>query len=625
MCGILGLIHAQPPIPDQAKSAMNKIARRGPDHLDGNQVTEDTWFAHARLSIIDLSTNGHQPYQYDHLVITFNGVIYNYKKLKRTLINKGYNFISSSDTEVLIKAWHFWGEVALLKLDGFFSFAVYDKRKQTSYVCRDTIGKKPLYWRHWHDGIAFASRLDAIETITQKENILPEAIQWLFYLKYIPEPLTALRNIFKLERGHCLVCNSDGVSIYKWSNLKGVDTSAQKGTPATQKTLKASIEQAVEIRLTSDVPISCLLSGGIDSTIVATIAAQKIKLDSFTLAINSAKNRLQFDESSIARKTAAIIGTNHHEISLNETAVLDIINPLFETILDEPLADPAVILNHHIFSKVSESHKVCLTGDGADELFGGYRRHRGHIISQSALLNNFLSRPIAKSLGQLIPDRRDSRNMEILRLARRYLMAVGNATNNGQNWLTKDDITESNFTNNLDHKNEFTEKVKALELGNRDLDSINMMLALEVAMTVPNQMMVKVDRTSMDQGIEVRSPFLDQSVVANAFSFEGKEKLTMNEGKTILRKMFRDDLPAHVFKERKRGFDLPIKEWLDGPLQAHLVKAMDKDFHSSIGIKTETVQAWVTDLKERGSHTASNHLWTLMGAKIWFDGRSDLK
>jgi asparagine synthase (glutamine-hydrolysing) len=621
MCGILGLVHAQPPTSDQAKHAMAKIARRGPDHLDSHQINDNTWFAHSRLSIIDLSEKGHQPYQFDHLVITFNGVIYNYKELRKILTKKGYNFSSSSDTEVLIKAWHYWGDAALHKIDGFFSFAIYDKRHKTTYLCRDKIGKKPLFWRHWNAGVAFASRIDAVEAITQKEHIFTKAIQWLFYLKYIPEPLTALKNIFKLERGHCLVCNADGVHMYKWAKLKGVDSTSQQTVPATAEALKTSIEKAVEARLSADVPVSCLLSGGIDSSIVATIAARKTKLDSFTLAIGSQKNRKQFDESSVARKTAAIIGTNHHEIRLDESALLDVINPLFETILDEPLADPAAILNHHIFSKVSEGHKVCLTGDGADELFGGYRRHRGHVIAQSALLNNHLSRPFAKMLGRFMPDRRDSNYMEILRLARRYLMAVGSATNGGHNWLKNDDINESSFTDSLDQNSKFATKMQALGFDRQALDPINAMLALEIALTIPNQMMVKIDRTSMDLGVEVRSPFLDQAVIANAFSLPGKKKVNMVKGKIILREIFHGDLPAHVLEEKKRGFDLPVREWLEGPLQAHLHSALDEEFHSAIGLKTKTVQTWVNDLKKHGSNTASNHLWTLIGLKIWFDAR----
>ena len=176
------------------------------------------------------------------------------------------------------------------------------------------------------------------------------------------------------------------------------------------------------------------------------------------------------------------------------------------------------------------------------------------------------------------------------------------------------------------HKNldayEFAKKIKTIGVNQQESDSINKMLSLEIALTIPNQMMAKIDRTSMDLGIEVRSPFLDQTVIENAFSIPGKKKVALSKGKKILRNMFQSDLPAHVLEEKKRGFDLPIKEWLDGPLQAHLSSALDEDFHLAIGIKTEIVQAWVADLKERGSHTASNHLWTLMGIKIWFDARS---
>ena len=617
MCGILGIVHAGAINLDKVSASFSKIARRGPDHMGLTQIGQDSCFAHARLSIVDLSEKGNQPYCFENLVITFNGMIYNYLPLREELRSAGYNFESSSDTEVLIKAWHWWGPEALHRLDGFFSFGLYDKRQECLFLCRDKIGKKPLYWREWHGGLAFASRLDAIETLTKQEQLCTDAIQWLFYLKYIPEPLSALKNVHKIERGGLLRFDKTGVKIERWGSIKGVDYRSSSHAAVTDENLKFSIEKAVSSRLVADVPVSCLLSGGIDSTIISTIASRSVKLNTFTLAIESKRNTAQFNESAIAHQTAKIIKSDHHEIMLNERAIADSMEHLFEQVFDEPIADPAAALNHQIFRKVSSMSKVCLTGDGADEVFGGYRRHQGQLLSNHIFFNNKITKFLIRPLSSLVPDRRDNWALEKLRLVARYLQAVEHTSTSGQAWLTNPDIIGSMFSNDFDHVAALNKKVEGTQLSETDADQINKMLAFEVASTIPNQMMVKVDRTSMDSGVEVRSPFLDQQVVELAFTRNGGDKVRIGRGKAILRSIFKAELPSHVVKQRKRGFDLPIMELLEGPLRNHLEDASCRDFHAQIGIRSATVERWLADAKNHRSHSAANHLWTLIGLKIW--------
>ena len=617
MCGILGFIHTSGINSNQLNSSLFKIARRGPDHQGSTQIDHESFFAHSRLSIIDLSERGHQPYSFQQLVITFNGMIYNYRSIRDELRDAGYKFESSSDTEVLIKAWHFWGPKSLDKLEGFFSFGLYDRNKKVLFLCRDKIGKKPLYWRKWHGGLVFASRLDAIETLTQPEPVCPEAVQWLFYLKYIPEPLTAVKDIHKLERGHLLKFDKNGVQIEKWGGLQGVDQAKSNPLAASTANLKLSIEEAVNSRLVADVPISCLLSGGIDSTVIATIASRSVRLNTFTLAIESKKNKSQFDESLIARQTAKELRSNHHEIRLNEQAVLNSIEHLFNRVFDEPIADPAAVLNQHIFKHVSEFSKVCITGDGADEIFGGYRRHQGHLLSNHFAFNNVIAKRIIGYGRSLIPDRRETWALEQLRYVARFLKAAEYASDSGHRWLVNTDITGSMFRNDFDHATAFDRRVEDQNVAGPELDQINKMLALELLSTIPNQMMVKVDRTSMDTGLEVRSPFLDQKVIELAFTRSGKDKVRFGRGKALLRSMFKAELPSHVLKQRKRGFDLPVLEMLEGPLRQQLENALCKDFHAEIGIRSETVDTWVASTKAHKSNAAANHLWTLMGLKQW--------
>lgn len=620
MCGILGMTGSSRPQQSDITSAMRLIANRGPDHQDTIPIDNRAWFGHARLSIIDLSAAGNQPYQFDHLTLAFNGMIYNHHALREELRRKGYDFQSTSDTEVLIKAWHCWGHDALSKLDGFFAFAIYDQNEESLHLCRDPLGKKPLYWRHWQNGIVFASRLDAVEALSQQEPFNQEAVPWLFYLKYIPAPMTAVHNIFKLEPGHHLTHSASGTHITRWSKTYGLHPGGEKPSGQSPEDLKQSIINAVEKRLEADVPVSTLLSGGLDSTIVTTIASRFVKLDSFTLAIKSAGNNLQFDESSIATQTAKALGTTHHTIMMTEDDALQSMDGLFSTVFDEPFADPASVLNHLIFSQLSKQSKVCLTGDGADELFGGYRRHQGHLMAQHPMANNPIMRMLAKTIGPLLPDRRDNPVLEKLRLVRRYLMALNHAHKDGRSWLCREDVTQDWFTFKTDYQDDFASWVDDAA-ASHDMDSINRLLSLEMQWTIPGQMMVKTDRTSMDVGVEVRSPFLDQDVIETAFTLNGGLKLRRNNGKAILRSLFRDDIPHHIFDERKRGFEMPLKTWLIGPFAGYLDTVKDPRFMAMIGLKEDVVQEWITSLYHQNAATAADHLWTLISLKKWMDAR----
>ena len=629
MCGILGLVGQHPPDKAKIHKAMQLIANRGPDHQDNLKINDQAWFGHTRLSIIDLSAAGHQPFQFENLTLGFNGIIYNHKTLRQDLEAKGYDFHSTSDTEVLIKAWHCWGVDALPKLDGFFAFALYDKKDQKLYLCRDSLGKKPLYWRYWNQGsenqgIAFASRLDAVEAITAKEPLNKDAIPWLFYLRYIPSPMTAVQNIFKLDRGHYLVHTNTNTEIHKWSKTYGIDRDGIKPHHTSPKSLKENIISAVQKRLEADVPVTCLLSGGLDSTIITTLAARFIKMDSFTLAITSQKNDLLFNEADIAAKTAAALGTNHHTITLTEDDALASMEVLFKRVFDEPFADPASILNHLIFSQVSKQSKVCLTGDGGDELFGGYRRHQGYLMAHHPLANNPLTRTLAKVIAPLLPDRRDHAFLEKLRLLRRYLTALnqntqdGHSTQDGRSWLCRHDIVPHLFIIESDHAKRFSEWPHEATPG---MDVINAFLSLEMQWTIPGQMMVKTDRTSMDVGVEVRSPFLDRDVVCSAFALPGPSKLKRNQGKAILRDLFGQEIPSHVLSEPKRSFDIPLQAWLKGPFDSYMRGVADDEFLHQIGLKPQTVANWIEILKRSNSFSVAEYLWALIGLKSWYDAR----
>lgn len=618
MCGIIGLVGSSRPNATKVKEAMLLIANRGPDYHGDTFINNCVWFGHARLAILDLTSAGNQPYQFQNLTLTFNGMIYNHKSIRFELDMLGYKFRSCSDTEVLIKAWHCWGEKALDKMDGFFAFSIYDSNREELFLCTDHISKKPLYWRRWKGGIAFASRLDALEAITEKQPLNREAVPWLFTLKYIPAPLTAVEGIFKLERGNILTFKKSDITIKRWSKTYGLDQLEPEKLSISSNKLKASIIAAVEKRLEADVPVCTLLSGGLDSTIVTTLASRMAKIESFTLAIQGEGNEALFNEAPIASLTATSLGIKHHVFSLSEVDVLSSLEGLFSRVFDEPFADPASLLNHLIFEKVSSHFKVCLTGDGADELFGGYRRHQGHLMYNNPLANNWLMRKIGPLISSILPDRRDSAVFEKIRLLRRYLETIQKASTDGRIWLCRPNIYADDFTNPTDVIAQFEGWQNEAAI---NMDAINSLLSAEMQWTIPGQMMVKTDRTSMDVGVEVRSPFLDREVIENAFTLPGIQKLQPNRGKAILREVFFDDLPSNIFEQRKRGFELPLQAWLNGPFAKYIENIKDCDFLNEIGLKPGVVNSWTNAIRGKQSSEATEHIWTLIGLHMWIKNR----
>ena len=305
-------------------------------------------------------------------------------------------------------------------------------------------------------------------------------------------------------------------------------------------------------------------------------------------------------------------------MDLEENDALESMENLFSNIFDEPFADPASILNHLIFRRVASHYKVCLTGDGADELFGGYRRHQGHLLAQNSLFKNTLVRRMASVVASTLPDRRDSVFHEKVRLMARFLSSLENASSNGISWLSRSDTTLDNHISSFDvvsHLCEWENKAA------NNIDHINSLLSAEMQWTIPNQMMVKIDRTSMDVGLEVRSPFLDKTVIENAFSLPGSMKLKRGRGKAILRELFQHDLPPHIFNEKKHGFEMPLGTWLNGPFKKYTEAIMDDEFLEEIGVCNDLVDKWLSNLKLKKSNSAAEYLWTLIGLNVWLKNR----
>ncbi|MBL6447335.1 asparagine synthase (glutamine-hydrolyzing) [Fulvivirga sp. 29W222] len=546
-------------------NATMALDRRGPDFQD---IYNDNIVAlgHRRLSIIDTTASGHQPMtdESGRYVIVFNGEIFNYKSLKQGLMAKGINFSSSSDTEVLLYLYITEGKDCLQKLNGFFAFAIYDKEEQSVFIARDRMGIKPLYYMNDENRVLFASEMKSILTYGIEKNIDYTALYTYLQLNYIPAPKTIFKDVKKLLPGHSLLIKNGKVvteCFYKVPFDKNKYTSLSYGDQKDK--LFQLMEQSVQRRLVADVPIGSFLSGGIDSSVIATLA-HRHKPDLHTFSIGY-KDEKFFDETEYARLVAKKIGSEHTVFSLTNNDLYKHVNDILDYI-DEPFADSSAIAVY-ILSKETRKHSVvALSGDGADELFSGYNKHsaflkmiKGGIAAQAvgtltpvwSLLPKSRSNPLTNKFRQL---HRFGKGMK-LTSKERYWQWAGFASEPDINrLLSPNTLSSINRQNYLNFKHNILQKIPEKE-------DINDILYTDINLVLPDDMLTKVDRMSMANSLEVRVPFLDHEVVEFAFSLPVSSKINGHIRKRIVQDSFRDILPQELYNRPKKGFEVPLLKW----------------------------------------------------------------
>ena len=377
MCGFIGIVSTKPLfrnslMDNQFSKAYLNLKSRGPDEK-GIYTDENSYLLHTRLKILDLSPLSAQPMVKNNYTICFNGEIYNFQEIKNKLIKKGYYFKSSGDTEVILCAWQEWGEKMLQKLDGMFSFAIWDKKNKNLFLARDRFGKKPLVYCIKSNNIYFASDVRSLSCIAEGGEVNNEAIHSLFRFRFIHEPMTIYKNFYKLPPGSLMCFNRYGKKIRYWYHLKEF----KKATNRTNiKSLKHTIENAIKKRLISDVPIGVFLSSGLDSAIIIhTLAEMGKKIPTFTIGFKNEAS--YYNESENAKKISDYYGFENKTILLNSKKTVASINDVLDA-SDEPFADSSSIPTFMISEAVKNDIKVALTGDGGDELFGGYRKYSAY-------------------------------------------------------------------------------------------------------------------------------------------------------------------------------------------------------------------------------------------------------
>lgn len=632
MCGIAGIVDLagidRRQIAPRLALAERRLAPRGPDGR-GTWIDDRCALVHTRLAVIDLSDAAAQPMAAHGRVISYNGEIYNYAALRDQLTALGHRFASRSDTEVLLAGWAEWGPQLLDRLVGMFAFALWDAKRGELLFARDRFGQKPLLFACDGCRLAFASDLVALgHLLDRRLAIDPAALRLLFALRYVPEPWTIAAGARKLPAGHLAVFSAAGLAVRRWYRLPAESSERYHDPQQAAEELRRGFDAAVSDRLVADVPVGAFLSGGLDSAIVAaSLAAGKQQVRTFTVGFRDASD--YYEERPAARRVAEHLGLEHVEIEVGPEETLQVLDAVFDG-LDEPFADSSAIPTYLLSRETRRHVTVTLSGDGADEVFGGYRKYLGELYAERYRhLPPWLRRAVIERFAARLPEGKDRPWLERARRLRRFVAHAGKPPAARQaGWARQlgDGELDALFSPAVPATGATVDAiVEELRRETGESDPINAMLAADIALVLAGDMLVKVDRMSMANGLEVRCPFLDHRVVACAAAMPGRYKLHGHTGKWILRKTFRDRLPAEVFTRPKKGFEVPIARWLTGELRELTRRAIDPARLRAEGLfRPELPGRWFAEL-EAGRRDTAWPLWTLVCFRAWAERHGEIR
>jgi asparagine synthase (glutamine-hydrolysing) len=604
-----------------------RIEHRGPDAVGVREIAQEgvnLHLAHRRLSIIDLSTAADQPFVKNGLHLSYNGELYNFREIRATLEGRGVRFVTHSDTEVVLEAWRAWGTDALRRFRGMFAFALYDESSRSVFLARDPLGIKPLYVMPRGAGVLFSSELKSIVAAVGPElTVDPSALvaSMLFY--FLPDEQTAVKEVYKLPAGTWAQWRADGTtrSGRFWDPVTEAAAAAEQ-QPAD---LAAVIEESVAAHLVADVPVASFLSGGLDSSLVTAIAARRNpSIEAYTITFRPEDQRLEAmpDDATYARKMAAHLGIRLHEIEI-QPDIVDML-PRVVDILDEPIGDPAAI-NTVLMCRAARDAgvKVLLSGMGADELFGGYRKHLACLIGARyqnlpALLR---SRVISPGVNRL-PVAALGRGLRYSRWAKRFLSFAE---------LPEEAAFRRSYTlYDADEASALLDPTLAglvdgvlgahrrMYLGGGMHDHVNRMCLTDCRMFLPGLNLAYTDRSSMSASTEVRVPFVDPQVFRAAFSIPGSSKIRGRAQKVPLREAAEQWVPREIIDRPKASFGAPLRAWVTndlGPLIDDVL--LGGELVGSGFLNAAPLRAMVADQRS-GRRDESKQLWQLLSMELWY-------
>jgi asparagine synthase (glutamine-hydrolysing) len=623
MCGITGFFsfnNSAETYRSKIDAAVEAIKSRGPDS-NGLYIDKNVGFGHTRLSIIDTSDAGSQPFidSSGRYALVFNGEFYNHNEYRAELVSDGIKFKSGSDTEVLLYLLIKYGENAIEKINGCFAFAFYDSISEKIIAARDRMGINPLVYYTDSEKFIFASEMKALYAFGIPKELNTAAVYTYFQLNYLPANISMLKNVNKLEPGNYLVVDKSGISVKSYYKIpNSVLTDNYDDYQTASKKLRDLLDSAVERRLMSDVPLGCFLSGGIDSTVITALAAGHTKhLNTFSIGF---KDEEFFDETSFAEIVAKRYKTNHTSFKISND---DLLNNLTEMLdyLDEPFADSSA-LAVNILSKLTRTKvTVALSGDGADEIFAGYNKHAAHFNASYARAKEKIAAAM-NPLWKVVPKSRNSKVSNFARQLDRFATGF-KLSPDERYWYWASIGSESYVSSLLDipiDYAEFSQRKNKYVNSNVGLEDINQVLYTDMQLILPGDMLTKTDLMSMANSLEVRTPFLDHTVVNYAFSLPSHYKINSNQRKKILKDCCSDLIPKELINRPKHGFEVPLLKWF----RNELWQMIDKDLLSEEFVTNQGLFNYneISKLKKKifssGPEDSAAKIWALIVFQHWW-------
>lgn len=641
MCGITGAVSLNKDknnCLNYIEQATEKLNKRGPDSK-GIFNKDKIAFGHRRLSIIDVSNNALQPMTdpSQRYTICFNGEIYNFGVYRRLLEEEGVQFKSTSDTEVLLHLYIKHGENCLEKLNGFFAFAIWDNVDQTLFLARDRMGIKPLYYWFNESQLCFASEMKSLLEYQIPKKIDQASLFEYLQLNYIPAPNTIFEDVFKLPPAHYLKLSlkaeniSEQIEPIPYYQVPTSSFNTRDLNPSNYSSAKRNLatllDNSVQKRMVSDVPLGSFLSGGIDSSVIASLASRHTdKLNTFSIGFS---DNPFFDETEYAELVAKKIGSAHHTFRLNNQDFFEAMGG-FMNYLDEPFADSSA-LNVYLLSQETRKHvTVALSGDGADEMFSGYNKHYAEFRVRNPSIKDKLA---VKASGLLknLPQGRESKIANLNRQIQKFSKGVS-LTNKERYWYWATFRSEEHANYLL--KESYQEKEQRLTdlaysykkrkeqiLKNiSKTGNFNEVLYTDTHLVLPNDMLFKVDSMSMANSLEVRTPFLDHEVVNFAFQIPVEFKINANTRKKILKDAFQNLLPEELLNRPKQGFEIPLLDWLKNEMKDKIENEyLSEAFIEEQGIfNYPAIQRELNRLSSNNPGDVAGTIWNLVVFQHWY-------
>ena len=618
MCGIYGfsLKKFSKNPKSVLKKMSEKIYHRGPDQT-GLYIDDNVAMGIQRLSILDIK-NGTQPIYSNNkrYVIVHNGEVYNYLKLKNYLQKKGYQFETNTDTEVIVNLFQHKGKKCLNDLNGMFAFAIYDLKKKEIFIGRDRYGIKPIYFYYDVEQFIFASELKGIlchESV--KPSISPDSIDLYLTMEYVPSPYTIFNDIYKLEKGHFLLYDNSKLKKEKWYDISFTPKLMYKKEIDYINKLDTLMKDSVRFRTISDVSIGCFLSGGLDSSLITYYLSEisKEKVKTFSIGFED----YSFDETNYANIISKHFDTDHNAETFSESKMFELLPNVWKN-MDEPFADPSLLPTFLLSHFTNQQVKVCLSGDGADEIFAGYPTYLAHKIA--SLIPKQLYSLISQT-SSFLPVRH--RNMSFDFKLRQFSRGLRYRNKERhQYWLGsfKNNEKQKNylkyFKDSLSNENNLKQILKQ---NSNELKDWEINLEQDFNFYLTDDMLVKIDRTSMANSLEVRVPYLDHNIVEFMVKCPSKLKYHGITSKYLLKQLAKKYLPHEVVNRSKKGFGIPIAKWFCGSLKKPLREILrnPNSFVNTIFEKGYTNQLMENHFQKKQNN--GKMLWTLFTLENWYN------